>query len=315
MSAKSKKGLREYQGKPYSDLKGFIPNKDAIGNLVRDEHPADFYSAIDKTTRHKIGSVTYRTPDKRFYLKINEMRSSRDVPEFNINTWEVKSEEEKRNAFNLGASSSVTDMLFAEGFEELNEKIKYAVGEIKKFDKIISNSKIHAKSKELTDEQEEVYNWDFLKEKSDKELEKSLWLANEQLSILGKKYGMLLSDYEKYPENIKRASNHLSERRRRVEEELDGRRLKKVTTNTPVHTVTKIEKDTNYKYSGLSLMGNQMHLSRQQEVAKRLDYKLSDLHFWHLGKNEWGVFVKKDAAKGHKTEALLPGGKNENNNI
>ena len=63
----------------------------------------------------------------------------------------------------------------------------------------------------------ENVNWDFLKLKSKTQLKKERNLATLQLSTIGEKYGMKITEVEQYPENIKRSYNHLLERIKQID--------------------------------------------------------------------------------------------------
>lgn len=140
--------LRIYEDKVYSDLTHFSLPKECEDVLVQDKRPTDFYSAIDKVTRHKIGSLWYHSKDKRFTVRINESLSVREEgiddvgniknevhPEFNISAWENVSDETKRELFNLGASSSILDypgIVFAYNRMDLESELIKICNTIKK---------------------------------------------------------------------------------------------------------------------------------------------------------------------------------------
>lgn len=130
------KMLRTYEGQVYSDLTYFTLPPEYADILVRDERSSDFFSAIDKVTRHKIASHTYKTKDGLFTMTINEQRcDSSDVPKFSICAWENVTPEREREQFNMGNTSSIVDYpgaIYAYGETELNEAVQSVYKTIKK---------------------------------------------------------------------------------------------------------------------------------------------------------------------------------------
>lgn len=69
------------------------------------------------------------------------------------------------------------------------------------------------------------------------------------------------------------------------------------------HSIGDVAK-RGYTYAGIKVPN--LILKTQQEVAEHINYKLSDLHFAHLGDGVWGIFIKDGASKGFESEAVLP---------
>jgi len=130
------KMLRTYKDEVYSDLTYFTLSPEYADILVRDERPSDFFSAIDKVTRHRKASHTYKTKDYLFTMIVSECKcDDPDVPLFNIIAWEDVTPQRSREQFNMGSTFSIIKspgVEFVYGETELNTGIETVYNTIKK---------------------------------------------------------------------------------------------------------------------------------------------------------------------------------------